>query len=171
MREQISLRRIESLRPMNVLLAVGEVLLHRHSAVPLLIGGPHRCQRSSQSESGGELPFQALAGDCEWCWSCCHSLADQPGNHGIEGNGALAVFAGTLKVDPAFVKAIDHADAWQGVLHALRAEKLFPGLARNGLSADLAAERGGKGTSYVGGRVTTRSFELDDPNAVPVFLK
>jgi hypothetical protein len=56
--------------------------------------------------------------NCEGCWSCCLSFADQPGNHGIEGNGAHAVFAGTLKVDPAFVEAIDHADAWQGVLHA-----------------------------------------------------
>src|SRR5580700_3349905 len=42
----------ESLRPMNVLLAVGEVLLHRHNAGPLVIGGPDRGQRSSQSESG-----------------------------------------------------------------------------------------------------------------------
>src|ERR1700684_363954 len=52
MREQISLRRIESLRPMNVLLAVGEVLLHRHDATPLVIGGARRGHRSSQSESG-----------------------------------------------------------------------------------------------------------------------
>jgi hypothetical protein len=52
----------------------------------------------------------------------------------------------------------------------LRAEELFPGLARNELHADLAAESGGKGTSDIGGRATTRSFELNDPNAVPVFL-
>src|ERR1700692_4777312 len=52
MREQISLRRIESLRPMNVLLAVGEVLLHHHDAAPCLIGDPRRGQRSAKSEGG-----------------------------------------------------------------------------------------------------------------------
>src|SRR5580693_10169531 len=60
MREQISLGRIESLRPMNVLLAVGEVLLHRHNATPLVIGGPDRGQRSSQSESGDSCHSKRL---------------------------------------------------------------------------------------------------------------
>src|ERR1700733_9262373 len=121
MREQISLRRIESLRPMNVLLAVGEVLLHRHNAAPLVIGGPRRDQRSSQSEGGDSCHSKRLP---EIASAAGHAASDQPGNHGIEGNGALAMFAGTLKIDPAFVEAIDHSDAWQGVLHALRAEKL-----------------------------------------------
>src|ERR1700730_9012013 len=68
MREQISLRRIESLQPMNVLLAVGEVLLHRHNAAPCLIGGPRRGQRSAKSEGGDRrhskrLPETANAAD------------------------------------------------------------------------------------------------------------
>jgi hypothetical protein len=36
------------------------------------------------------------------------------------------VFTGTLEVDPAFVEAVDHADARHGVLHALRAEAAIP---------------------------------------------
>src|ERR1700739_3991251 len=60
MREQISLRRIESVRPMNVILAVGEVLLHRHNAAPLVIGGPRRGQRSGQNESGDSCLSKCL---------------------------------------------------------------------------------------------------------------
>jgi len=95
----------------------------------------------------------------------------QSGDDGLEGHGALAVFAGTFKVDPAFVESVDHPDARHGVCHALRAEELFPGLARNGLHTDFAAESGGKGPSDIGGRVTTRPLELDDPNTVPALLK
>src|ERR1700744_4357109 len=124
-----------------------------------------------QERGSRSPPFQAPAENCECCSSCCVSLAGQPRDDGLERHGALAVFADTLKVDPAFVKTIDHADAWQGVVHALRAEKPFPGLARNGLHADLAAESGGKGTSNIRGPVKTRALERNASNPVPLLLK
>src|SRR5580698_92187 len=60
----------------------------------------------------------------------------------VEGGQALALLAASLKVDPAFVEAIDHADARKRVLHAFSAEARFPRFARHRLHMDRMAQRG-----------------------------
>src|SRR5277367_783772 len=75
-----------------------------------------------------------------FCCSCRLTRADQARDHGFERQASSAILAAALEIDPAFVEAVDHADARHGMLHALRSEELFPAITGDRLHPHLAAE-------------------------------
>src|SRR5580704_17867260 len=76
-----------------------------------------------------------------------------------------------LEFDPSFVETIEHLNARLWMLHALRLEKLLPGLARDGLGADGMPDDFGEGRRNLIWRDSRRPFEFNDLPAGPVFLE
>ena len=57
---------------------------------------------------------------------------DEFGNDAFKRRGALDRRSpAVVKLDPAFIEAIEHSDPWQGVVHALSAEDPFPIVTRH----------------------------------------
>src|SRR6266404_1035228 len=68
-------------------------------------------------------------------------LVEQRSENRFEACGPLLLASFTaFKLNPAFIKAIQHLYSRQRVLHSLRAEKSLPGIARHNLRSDRAAQ-------------------------------
>src|SRR3984893_16535341 len=99
-------------------------------------------------------------------------LRDERSQNGFQFHVALDdVGFLAFEGDPAFIEPVEHAHARQRILHALRPEQRFPGVAPDDLGYDRVADDTGKRGSDVVRCDATRPFKLDDTHAARRLLK
>src|SRR3979411_1328484 len=98
-------------------------------------------------------------------------LRDEPTQNGFQFHFALDdVGFLAFEGDPAFIASVEHAHARQRLLHTLRPEQRFPGVAPDDLGYDRVADDTGKRGRDVVRCDPTRSFEPDDTSAPQTLL-
>src|ERR1700722_14966785 len=76
-----------------------------------------------------------------------------------------------LEINPAFVEAVQHPNAWNGVLHSLRLEEGLPRVARDDFHPHRTIKEPGKSGGNFIRRHTARSFEFNNAATIPRNLK
>ena len=93
-------------------------------------------------------------------------------NDAFKRRGALDCRSpAVVKLDPAFIEAIEHSDPWQGVAHALSAEDPFPIVTRHDLDRHRPCQHVREALSEIVRRRPDRPFQLDDPRSAPFLAK
>ena len=73
-----------------------------------------------------------------------------------------------FEVDPVFVEAVEHLDAWCRVFHALGLEEGGPGFSGDWLNCNGMAEKLGEGCCDLVGGDALGAFEFHDLVACPL---
>src|SRR6266704_805818 len=77
--------------------------------------------------------------------NCLVATGDKAFQNGLQGNVSfLRTDFPALEINPSFVEAVQHPNAWNGVLHSLRLEECLPRHARNGFHPHRTVKELGK---------------------------
>src|SRR2546430_292501 len=104
--------------------------------------------------------------------NCLVATGDKGFQNGLQGNASfLRTDCPALEINPTFVEAVQHPNAWNGVLHSLRLEECLPRHARNGFHPHRTVKELGKSGGNFIRRHTVRSFEFNHATTIPRNLK
>src|SRR4029077_14266996 len=103
---------------------------------------------------------------------CLMATGDKGFQNGLQGNASfLRADFPALEIKPAFVEAVQHPNAWNGILHSLRLEECLPRIARHRLHPHRTIKELGESCGNFIRRHTARSFEFNPTPTTPRNLK
>src|SRR5258707_2041429 len=104
--------------------------------------------------------------------NCLVATGDKGFQNGLQGNASfLRTDFPALEINPTFVEAVQHPNAWNGVLHSLRLEECLPRLARHSFHPHRTIKELAKSGGNFIRCNTTWSFEFNHATTTPSFLK